>query len=182
MITENRESIQGYFNMKPIKTLLTLFLAVTVLLSGCAGSSQAESPETQATPSQETTQPEKETTATPDETEKQASVEGKEVQTVLMGSDSGQLVFVPETLEIEPGETVKWVMNKVPPHNVIFEGDRVPNANKALAKEISHKKLLSTPGASYQTTFEEDIPSGSYPYYCEPHRAAGMAGKIIIKD
>ena len=174
--------------MKPIKTLLTVFLAVTVLLSGCAGSGQAESPKTQTTPSQETTQPEKttpsekETTATPTETEKQASAEGKEVHTVLMGSDSGQLVFVPETLEIEQGETVKWVMNKVPPHNVIFEGDRVPNANKALAKEISHKKLLSSPGTSYQTTFTEDVPSGMYPYYCEPHRAAGMVGKIIIKD
>ncbi|HHP7230879.1 MAG TPA: plastocyanin/azurin family copper-binding protein, partial [Xenococcaceae cyanobacterium] len=24
--------------------------------------------------------------------------------------------------------------------------------------------------------------SGTYPYYCEPHRGAGMVGKIIVKD
>lgn len=176
--------------MKPIKTLLTLLLAVTVLLSGCTRSTQAENPETQPTPSQETTQAEKTSEptqeATPSateeiETEKQVNATG-EAHTVLMGSDSGELVFVPETLEINRGDTVKWVMNKVPPHNVIFEGDRVPNANKGLAKEISHQKLLSSPGASYKTTFSEDMPLGVYPYYCQPHRAAGMAGKIMIKE
>ncbi len=156
--------------MKPIQTLLTVLLAVTVLLTGCSASSQAQSPDTQPTPS-----PAKET-----ETEEQANTEG-EVHTVLMGSDSGELIYVPETLEIEPGDTVKWVMNKVPPHNVIFEGDRLPNANKALAKEISHQKLLSSPGAAYKTTFSEDLPSGVYPYYCQPHRAAGMVGEIIIQ-
>ena len=171
--------------MKPMQTLLTFLLAITLLLTGCSGSSQAQSPDPQATPSQETTQPEKTVEPTPSqtketETEQQASAQG-EVHTVLMGSDSGELVYVPETLEIEPGDTVKWVMNKVPPHNVIFEGDRIPNGDKALAKEISHQKLLSSPGAAYKTTFSEDLPSGTYPYYCQPHRAAGMAGDIVIK-
>lgn len=188
--------------MKPIQTLLTLLLVVTLLLSGCGSSSQAESPTTQTTPTEQPSEPSEEMTSEPEETtepseeaatpkteetevatkgEQETSVEG-ELHTVKMGSDSGQLIFVPEKLEIEPGDTVKWVMNKVPPHNVIFEGDHIPKADKALAKEISHQKLLSTPGASYKTTFSEDMPSGVYPYYCQPHRAAGMAGEIIIKD
>ena len=105
-----------------------------------------------------------------------------ETYSIKMGSDSGQLLFVPETLEIKSGDTVKWVMNKVPPHNVIFEGDRIPTADQALALRISHQKLLFKPGDSYQTTFSDDMPSGTYPYYCQPHRAAGMKGKIIVKN
>lgn len=104
-----------------------------------------------------------------------------ETYTVKMGSDTGQLKFVPETLEIKSGDTVKWVINQVPPHNAVFESDKVPNGDKALAGKISHKKLLFAKGDSYETTFS-DAPAGSYPYYCEPHRGAGMVGKIIVKD
>ncbi|MGV2829942.1 plastocyanin/azurin family copper-binding protein [Myxosarcina sp. GI1(2024)] len=32
-----------------------------------------------------------------------------------------------------------------------------------------------------RTNFARDLTPGSYPYYCEPHRAAGMVGKIIVK-
>lgn len=101
--------------------------------------------------------------------------------TVKMGSDNGLLKFVPDVLEIQPGDTVKWVMNKVPPHNVVFEGDRIPTADKALAKQLSHEKLLFAPGDSYESTFSTEIPPGIYPYYCQPHRSAGMVGKIIVK-
>ena len=104
-----------------------------------------------------------------------------ETYTVKMGSDTGQLKFVPETLEIKAGDTVKWVNNKVPPHNVVFEGDKVPNGDKALAKKISHKKLLFAQGDTFETTFS-DAAAGSYPYHCEPHLGAGMVGKIIVKD
>jgi plastocyanin len=101
---------------------------------------------------------------------------------IKMGSDTGQLVFVPDALEIHQGDTVKWVMNKVPPHNVVFEGDKIPGADKALAQQLSHKQLLFAPGDSYESTFTADLTTGIYPYYCEPHRAAGMAGKIIVKE
>ena len=104
-----------------------------------------------------------------------------EVYTVKMGSDRGELKFVPETLEIQQGDTVKWVINKVPPHNVVFEADKMPNGNKAIADKISHKKLLFAQGDSYETTFSDTETPGTYPYYCEPHRGAGMAGKIVVK-
>lgn len=104
-----------------------------------------------------------------------------ETYTVKMGSDTGQLKFVPETLEIKSGDTVKWVNNQIPPHNVVFEGDKVPNGDKALADKISHKKLLFAKGDSFETTFS-DAAAGSYSYYCQPHRGAGMVGKIIVQD
>lgn len=101
---------------------------------------------------------------------------------VKMGSDTGQLKFVPEILNIKKGDTVRWVMNKVPPHNVVFEERKIPGADGSLAKSLSHKQLLFGPGDSYESTFSEDVEAGIYPYYCEPHRGAGMAGQIVVEE
>jgi plastocyanin len=38
-----------------------------------------------------------------------------------------------------------------------------------------------TPGQEVKTTFPEDTPAGEYTYYCEPHRGAGMIGKITVE-
>jgi plastocyanin len=92
-----------------------------------------------------------------------------ETYTVKMGADSGMLAFEPSTLTIKAGDIVKWVNNKLPPHNVMFEGAA---ANK------SHDQLMFSPGESYEATF--DAP-GTYSYYCSPHRGAGMAGKIVVQ-
>jgi plastocyanin len=92
-----------------------------------------------------------------------------ETYTVKMGADSGMLAFEPSTLTIKAGDTVKWVNNKLPPHNIMFEGAA---ANK------SHDQLMFSPGESYEATF--DAP-GTYSYYCSPHRGAGMAGKIVVE-
>lgn len=89
--------------------------------------------------------------------------------TVKMGADSGMLAFEPSTVTIKAGDTVKWVNNKLPPHNIMFEGGA---ANK------SHDQLMFSPGESYEATF--DTP-GTYSYYCSPHRGAGMAGKVVVE-
>jgi plastocyanin len=92
-----------------------------------------------------------------------------ETVTVKMGTDGGMLAFEPSTVTIKSGDTVKWVNNKLPPHNVVFEGAA---ANK------SHQQLMFSPGESYEATF--DTP-GTYSYYCAPHRGAGMAGKVVVQ-
>ncbi|MBR8830173.1 MAG: plastocyanin [Chlorogloea purpurea SAG 13.99] len=93
--------------------------------------------------------------------------------TVKMGGDQGTLQFDPPKLSIKAGDTVKWVNNKLAPHNVVF--DKAP---EDLAAKISHKALVFSPGESFQTTF--DTP-GTYSYYCEPHRGAGMVGSITVE-
>jgi plastocyanin len=92
-----------------------------------------------------------------------------ETYTVKMGADSGMLAFDPSTVTVKAGDTVKWSNNKLPPHNIMFEGDA---ANK------SHDQLMFSPGESYEVTF--DTP-GTYSYYCSPHRGAGMAGKVVVQ-
>ncbi|NMG20849.1 plastocyanin [Brasilonema bromeliae] len=104
-----------------------------------------------------------------------------ETYTVKLGSDKGMLVFQPAKLTIKPGDTIEWVNNKVPPHNVVFDPAKNPNQDKALAKDLSHKKLLMSPGQKTTTTFAADTPAGTYTFYCEPHRGAGMIGKVTVE-
>lgn len=104
-----------------------------------------------------------------------------ETYTVKMGTDKGLLQFEPASVTIKPGDTVKWVINKVPPHNAVFDDAQVPGGNKAIAKKLSHDKLMFSPGENYETTFPDDTAPGTYTYYCQPHRGAGMAGKVIVE-
>lgn len=94
---------------------------------------------------------------------------------VKMGTDNGLLKFDPNILTINTDDTVEWINNKLAPHNVVFDSSKI---EPELAKELSHKNLVFAPGESYQTTFTQP---GEYPYYCEPHRGAGMVGKIIVQ-
>lgn len=100
--------------------------------------------------------------------------------TVKMGTDKGLLAFEPAKLTVKPGDTVTFVINKVPPHNVVFDGATVPGGDKALAASLSHKKLEMAPGGTIEVTIPKDAPAGDYTYYCEPHRGAGMVGKLTV--
>lgn len=101
-----------------------------------------------------------------------------ETYTIKMGADNGTLKFVPDTVTVKPGDTIKWVNNKLSPHNAVFDITKVPSE---MAKSLSKKDLLFAAGASYEVTIPTDAASGEYAYYCEPHRGAGMAGKIIVQ-
>ncbi|MGB3493737.1 MAG: plastocyanin [Elainellaceae cyanobacterium] len=97
---------------------------------------------------------------------------------VKMGADSGMLQFVPSEVTVSPGDTVKFVMNKLGPHNVVF--DKTPG-DADLAKSLSANGLLFAPGESVDVAIPSDAPTGTYSYYCTPHRGAGMAGKIVVQ-
>merc|ERR1712096_444020 len=95
--------------------------------------------------------------------------------TVKLGSDAGALVFVPDKLTVKSGETVDFVNNVGFPHNVVFDEDNVPEGVNA--ESLSHEDYLNAPGETVSTKFEKP---GTYAYYCEPHRGAGMAGVIVV--
>merc|ERR1712048_418060 len=96
--------------------------------------------------------------------------------TVLLGSDSGGLAFVPETLTIKSGETVDFKNNVGFPHNVVFDEDAVPDGVDAGA--LSREDYLNAPGETFSMKFDK---AGTYGYYCEPHQGAGMKGKIVVQ-
>tara|TARA_Y100001970_G_C14178673_1_gene828543 strand:+ start:143 stop:493 length:351 start_codon:yes stop_codon:yes gene_type:complete len=87
---------------------------------------------------------------------------------VKLGTDAGMLAFEPSTVNIKAGDTVKFINNKLAPHNAVFEGH----------DDLSHPDLAFAPGESWEETF---TAAGTYDFYCEPHRGAGMVGKIIVE-
>ena len=86
---------------------------------------------------------------------------------VKLGTDDGMLAFAPSTVTISAGDSVKFVNNKLAPHNAVFDGH----------EELSHADLAFAPGESWTQTFST---AGTYDFYCEPHRGAGMTGKVIV--
>jgi len=99
-----------------------------------------------------------------------------ETKTVKMGSDAGQLVFLPDEIKICKGDSVTWVNNKGGPHNVVFDEEAVPSGVNA--ESISMDDQLGDEGATYTKKFDV---SGTYSYYCEPHRGAGMNAQLIVE-
>nr|WP_198949593.1 plastocyanin [Synechococcus sp. 1G10] len=87
---------------------------------------------------------------------------------VKLGTDGGMLAFEPSVVTINKGDTIRFVNNNLAPHNAVFDGH----------EELSHTALAFAPGESWDETFEQ---AGSYNYWCEPHRGAGMVGKVIVE-
>jgi len=85
---------------------------------------------------------------------------------VTMGS-GGNLIFEPSDISISAGDTVTFVNGMLPPHNVIVEDH----------PELSHTGLLFSPGESFDITFLE---AGDYTFWCDPHKGAGMIGKLHV--
>lgn len=105
-----------------------------------------------------------------------------ETHTIKLGNDKGMLAFEPAKVTIKPGDTIQWVNNKVPPHNVVFDESKNAAKSSEFAKALSHKQLMMNPGQITETTFPADAPAGEYTFYCEPHRGAGMVGKIFVES
>jgi len=95
---------------------------------------------------------------------------------VKLGSDGGQLVFVPDEITIKAGESVTWSGNKGMPHNVVFDEEAVPEGTDLAA--INHEDMVNEEGEKVTSKFAKP---GTYAYYCEPHRGAGMNGTVIVK-
>ena len=86
---------------------------------------------------------------------------------VMMGAN-GNLVFEPAEVTIAAGESVHFVNNMLPPHNVVVEDH----------PEISHEGLAMMPGEEFDVTFAE---AGDYTYWCGPHKGAGMIGTVHVE-
>merc|ERR1711988_472785 len=98
-----------------------------------------------------------------------------ETKMVKMGSDNGQLVFVPDEITICSGDSVTWTNNKGGPHNVVFDEEAIPDGVDQAA--ISMDDQLGDEGATFTKKFDK---KGTYSYYCEPHRGAGMVAALTV--
>jgi len=86
---------------------------------------------------------------------------------VSMGSN-GNLVFEPNEITIDAGETLHFVNGMLPPHNIIVEG----------RADLSRESLMFNPGESQDIKFAD---AGDYDFFCGPHQGAGMVGTVHVK-
>jgi len=86
---------------------------------------------------------------------------------VTMGSN-GNLVFEPNDITISAGDTVHFMNESLPPHNIIVEG----------RADLSRESLLFAPGETQDVIFAD---VGDYNFFCGPHQGAGMTGVIHVQ-
>ena len=86
---------------------------------------------------------------------------------VTMGANMN-LVFEPNEITINAGDTVHFVNEALPPHNVIVENH----------PELTHDGLAFASGDSFDITFPDP---GDFNFWCDPHRGAGMTGVIHVQ-
>ena len=87
---------------------------------------------------------------------------------VQMGSN-GNLVFDPAEVTISAGESVHFVNNMLPPHNVDCGGSSMISG---------HESLAMLPGEEFDVVFNDP---GDYTYWCAPHKGAGMIGTVHVE-
>ena len=99
---------------------------------------------------------------------------GQTTKEVIVGP-GGNLVFEPATVYVAPGDTVHFVWES-DNHNIVVE-DQPEGANWE-GTEGDANTLYNT-GHEYEHTFET---TGTYSYFCQPHRTAGMVGEVIVNE
>jgi len=86
---------------------------------------------------------------------------------IQMGYE-GNLVFEPNEVTVNAGETVTFINNALPPHNIIVDG----------RSDLSRESLMFSPGETQEIVFAD---SGDFNFKCAPHEGAGMKGVIHVK-
>ena len=82
---------------------------------------------------------------------------------------NGNLVFNPSEATINSGESITFVNNDLPPHNIVFVNGH---------EDLNRPDLNFVKGDTVDITFSEP---GEYEYQCEPHAGAGMKGVIHVE-
>ena len=109
------------------------------------------------------------------------------VVVVQMIGDATGFRFLPATVTVKKGDRVRWVMASGAPHNVAFWPDSIPaGAAKRLGAKMQKTMapltgpLLMATNESYEVSFD-DLPKGSYRYFCTPHLALGMKAVVRVE-
>lgn len=88
---------------------------------------------------------------------------GATVDTVRLVGTS----FQPSSLTVKTGSTIVWVNTESMVHTV------TPDGHSQWTRAET-----SSPGEVTRATIDA---AGTYEYYCEPHRSAGMTGQIVVQ-
>jgi len=100
----------------------------------------------------------------------------------IMSSDGARVYFDPVLLRIAPGDTVRWIQvsgyHSVAAYHPT-NGDRelrIPDGAQPWDSGVLLGEFPAR-GSTFEHTFT--VP-GVYDYFCQPHEAAGMVGRIVV--
>lgn len=106
---------------------------------------------------------------------------------VRMVGDEKGFRFVPASVTARVGDVVRFVNVSGGPHNVAFSADRIPaGAAARLQKNMGQTNgpltgaMIFEPNEVYTVSLA-GLPAGTYNYYCVPHQAMNMTGRIRVR-
>lgn len=98
-----------------------------------------------------------------------------------MVTDGGEYYFDPIGLFVEPGTTVTFE-NEGGSHSSVSYQDGVGQATTTRIPDGAQSwesSILSESGATFEHTLET---TGTYDYFCGPHKTLGMVGRIVVGE
>jgi plastocyanin len=144
------------------------------VLAACGGEKKAEN-QTTTTPEQPAAAP------------AAAPAAGGATHDVNMMLEGSTYKFDPSDVTIKSGDVVNFHNKSGGPHNVSFWSDSIPaGAADLLKKNMPDQMaplegpLLTEPEGVYTVSFA-GAPKGDYKFYCLPHLALGMKGKLTVQ-
>ena len=106
---------------------------------------------------------------------------------VRMVGDEKGFRFVPAAITAHVGDVVRFVNVSGGPHNVAFRPDGIPaGAAAKLQKDMGQTigplsgAMIIEPNESYTVSLA-GLPAGTYNYFCLPHQAMNMSGRIRVR-
>lgn len=100
-----------------------------------------------------------------------------EVVEVRMVTEGSSFYFDPIGLLVEPGTTVRFI-NESGQHTATAYCEENGKANRIPeGADCWDSGMLVEEGATFEVTLTEE---GVYDYFCLPHEAMGMVGRIIV--
>jgi plastocyanin len=116
-----------------------------------------------------------------------ASAQARHVVRLTANPKDDAYRFEPASVEARPGDVLVFRVVSGAPHSVVFEGEGLsPGVRGALNSAMPGRSgdlsspLFTAPGTEYRMVVPQ-VPGGTYPFYCLPHRAYDMRGTLVVK-
>ena len=153
----------------------SMVAGLALVLAACGGEKKAEEKTTTAAPEQ------------PSAAAPAPEAAGGANHDVSMTLEGSTYKFDPAELSIKAGDVVTFHNKSGGPHNVSFWADSIPAgaADKLKASMPDQMAplegpLLTEQDGTYKVSFA-GAPTGEDKFYCLPHLALGMKGKISVQ-
>ena len=98
----------------------------------------------------------------------------------MLATDDGEFIYDPAVLKINPGDTVRWVNVNQAHSATAYSSENNKTSGIPQNGPSWDSSMLLAENESFDYTFPENTPEGSYPYFCLPHEFAGQVGIIIV--